>query len=97
MTVEGHHIPARYWYDGQYINNAREDAAEVALQRLRGAQVMRQQQQQQQMQGLGGQTSPGQASSYGAVGQQAGYSSGTTSPTPGGGQGRGGWGLYGSR
>lgn len=25
---------ARYWYDGSYVNNAREDAAEVALQRM---------------------------------------------------------------
>jgi len=28
----GQHVPARYWYDGQYVNNAKEDAAEVALQ-----------------------------------------------------------------
>lgn len=28
----GQHVVARYWYDGQYVNNAREDAAEVALQ-----------------------------------------------------------------
>ncbi|KAJ5108858.1 hypothetical protein N7456_005533 [Penicillium angulare] len=27
-------VAARYWYDGQYINNAREDAAEVALKVL---------------------------------------------------------------
>lgn len=26
--------PARFWYDGQYVNNAREDAAQVALQKL---------------------------------------------------------------
>lgn len=25
---------ARYWYDGQYINNAKEDAAEVAIRSL---------------------------------------------------------------
>lgn len=25
---------ARYWYDGTFVNNAREDAAEVALHRL---------------------------------------------------------------
>jgi hypothetical protein len=35
VTVNGQHIPARYWYDGQYVNNAKEDAAEVALQHLR--------------------------------------------------------------
>ncbi|KAI9720266.1 MAG: hypothetical protein M1812_003084 [Candelaria pacifica] len=34
VTVEGQHVAARYWYDGQYVNNAREDAAEVALQQL---------------------------------------------------------------
>ncbi|KAF2763216.1 hypothetical protein EJ05DRAFT_472127 [Pseudovirgaria hyperparasitica] len=34
VTVQGEPIPARYWYDGQYVENAREDAAEVALQRL---------------------------------------------------------------
>ncbi|KAF2235528.1 hypothetical protein EV356DRAFT_111117 [Viridothelium virens] len=96
VLVEGHYIPARYWYDGQYVHNAKEDAAEVALQRLRGAQVMRQ--QQQQMPGLGGQGSPGQSGSYGqhgSGGQQSGYGGGMVSP--GGGQGRGGWGLYGSR
>ncbi|KAJ5273556.1 hypothetical protein N7478_008681 [Penicillium angulare] len=27
-------VAARYWYDGQYINNAKEDAAEVALKLL---------------------------------------------------------------
>lgn len=25
---------ARFWYDGDWVNNAREDAAEVALQNL---------------------------------------------------------------
>ncbi|KAK4972585.1 hypothetical protein LTR66_011280 [Elasticomyces elasticus] len=34
VQVGGQFIPARYWYDGQYVNNAKEDAAEVALQRL---------------------------------------------------------------
>ncbi|OJJ46387.1 hypothetical protein ASPZODRAFT_16155 [Penicilliopsis zonata CBS 506.65] len=34
VTISGQNIAARYWYDGQYINNAREDAAEVALQAL---------------------------------------------------------------
>jgi hypothetical protein len=29
--VQGRNIAARYWYDGQFINNAKEDAAEVAL------------------------------------------------------------------
>jgi hypothetical protein len=31
VVVSGQSIAARYWYDGQYINNAKEDAAEVAL------------------------------------------------------------------
>ncbi|KAJ6161295.1 hypothetical protein N7470_004691 [Penicillium chermesinum] len=34
VTVQGQNIAARYWYDGQYINNAKEDAAEVALKIL---------------------------------------------------------------
>ncbi|KAJ5045615.1 hypothetical protein EN45_030330 [Penicillium chrysogenum] len=34
VTVQGQNIAARYWYDGQFINNAREDAAEVALKTL---------------------------------------------------------------
>jgi len=31
VTIQGKNFCARYFYDGQYINNAREDAAEVAL------------------------------------------------------------------
>lgn len=31
VLVQGRTVAARYWYDGQYINNAKEDAAEVAL------------------------------------------------------------------
>lgn len=35
VTISGNHIiSARFWYDGQYVNNAKEDAAEVALQTL---------------------------------------------------------------
>lgn len=34
LSVAGHSFAARYWYDGQYIYNAREDAAEVALKSL---------------------------------------------------------------
>lgn len=34
VEVQGITIPARFWYDGQYIHNAKEDAAEVALQRI---------------------------------------------------------------
>jgi hypothetical protein len=30
-------VQARFWYDGQYVNNAREDAAEVALRVLTGS------------------------------------------------------------
>ncbi|KAK6433496.1 hypothetical protein LTR95_010331, partial [Oleoguttula sp. CCFEE 5521] len=32
VSVGGQNIQARFWYDGQYVNNAREDAAECALQ-----------------------------------------------------------------
>jgi len=31
VKVQGRTFGARYWYDGNYVNNAREDAAEVAL------------------------------------------------------------------
>ncbi|KGO70990.1 hypothetical protein PITC_065640 [Penicillium italicum] len=34
LTVQGQTFSARYWYDGENINNAREDAAEVALKTL---------------------------------------------------------------
>ncbi|KAF2171649.1 hypothetical protein M409DRAFT_50320 [Zasmidium cellare ATCC 36951] len=34
VTIQGTQIPARFWYDGQYVNNAKEDAAEKALQML---------------------------------------------------------------
>jgi hypothetical protein len=37
VTIQGQNIPARYWYDGQYVNNAKEDAAEVALKHLNSA------------------------------------------------------------
>jgi hypothetical protein len=36
VTVQGQNISARYWYDGQYVHNAKEDAAEVALTFLNG-------------------------------------------------------------
>lgn len=34
VTIEGQQIQARYWYDGKNVNNAKEDAAEVALQHM---------------------------------------------------------------
>ena len=37
-------VNARFWYDGQYVNNAKEDAAEVALQQLMGDPASPQQQ-----------------------------------------------------
>ncbi|CZR57169.1 uncharacterized protein PAC_07058 [Phialocephala subalpina] len=37
VTVQGQNIPARFWYDGQHVNNAKEDAAEVALKHLNGS------------------------------------------------------------
>lgn len=56
VTVQGANFPARFWYDGQYVNNAREDAAEKALQTLgviaspppRPAHLQHQQQHQPQ-------------------------------------------------
>ena len=36
VSVSGQTIPAKYWYDGQYVNTAKEDAAEAALQKLQG-------------------------------------------------------------
>lgn len=34
VMVEGLSYSARYWYDGRYVENAKEDAAEVALQKM---------------------------------------------------------------
>ncbi|KAL2005876.1 hypothetical protein VTN00DRAFT_10369 [Thermoascus crustaceus] len=34
VVVQGREIAARFWYDGEYIDNAKEDAAERALQTL---------------------------------------------------------------
>jgi hypothetical protein len=34
VEVDGTKHQARFWYDGTWVNNAREDAAEVALQYL---------------------------------------------------------------
>ena len=49
VTIRGNQtIHARFWYDGQYVNNAKEDAAEVALQTLTGAPGSPPQSQQQQ-------------------------------------------------
>lgn len=45
VTVNGHNVAARYWYDGQYTNNAREDAAEVMLTKIRNPSLYQQQQQ----------------------------------------------------
>lgn len=42
VEVQGLTIPARFWYDGQYIHNAKEDAAEVALQRIDSGWVQQQ-------------------------------------------------------
>lgn len=58
VTIRGSQtIHARFWYDGQYVNNAKEDAAEVALQTLLSApnspQGQQQQPQQQQRQWSG--------------------------------------------
>lgn len=39
VTVQSQNTPARYWYDGQFLNNAKEDAAEVACTRLRNPSI----------------------------------------------------------
>ena len=45
VTIKGNQVVnARFWYDGQYVNNAKEDAAEVALQQLMGDPASPQQQ-----------------------------------------------------
>lgn len=37
VTVQQQTVAAKYWYDGQYVNNAKEDAAEMALLMLGGS------------------------------------------------------------
>ena len=37
VTIQGQTLAARYWYDGKNLNNAKEDAAECALNWLRTA------------------------------------------------------------
>ncbi|KAK5467560.1 hypothetical protein LTS15_000533 [Exophiala xenobiotica] len=39
VTIQGQNLAARYWYDGQYLNNAKEDVAEVACTRLRSPSI----------------------------------------------------------
>jgi hypothetical protein len=39
VDVEDWNVPARFWYDGANISNAREDAAEVMLTRLKSPNV----------------------------------------------------------
>lgn len=36
MVIQGSHYTARFWYDGNYMEQAREDAAEIALRNLTG-------------------------------------------------------------
>lgn len=36
MSVQGQRHPARFWYDGAYMEQAREDAAEMALRTITG-------------------------------------------------------------
>ncbi|KAF2035239.1 hypothetical protein EK21DRAFT_107363 [Setomelanomma holmii] len=35
-TINGVHYPARFWYDGDYVAQAKEDSAEIALRTLTG-------------------------------------------------------------
>jgi hypothetical protein len=46
VEVHGQTIPARYWYSGDYVHNAKEDAASVALERLEYLAQQAHQQQQ---------------------------------------------------
>ncbi|EXJ91210.1 hypothetical protein A1O1_04320 [Capronia coronata CBS 617.96] len=39
VTIQGQNLAARYWYDGQYLHNAKEDAAEVACTKLRNPSI----------------------------------------------------------
>ncbi|KAH6842807.1 hypothetical protein B0I37DRAFT_417961 [Chaetomium sp. MPI-CAGE-AT-0009] len=39
VTVSGTPHSARFWYDGKNLNNAKEDAAEVALNWLKSSPV----------------------------------------------------------
>ncbi|KAK2842933.1 hypothetical protein FQN49_005977 [Arthroderma sp. PD_2] len=34
VNIQGYNYPARYFYAGEFINNAKEDAAEVAFTKL---------------------------------------------------------------
>ncbi|KAF2684396.1 hypothetical protein K458DRAFT_417981 [Lentithecium fluviatile CBS 122367] len=36
VNVQGQHHPARFWYDGAFMQQAREDAAEMALRNITG-------------------------------------------------------------
>lgn len=36
VTIHGSNFQARYWYDVNYLPNAKEDAAEIALRTLTG-------------------------------------------------------------
>lgn len=37
VSISGHSVAARFWYDGKNLNNAKEDAAEMALNYLNGS------------------------------------------------------------
>jgi len=53
VTVQNQNIAARYWYDGQFLNNAKEDAAEVACTRLRNPSITQAQGPQYNQSGYG--------------------------------------------
>lgn len=42
VTIQNKNLAARYWYDGQFLNNAKEDAAEVACTQLRNPSITQQ-------------------------------------------------------
>lgn len=34
VTIKNENLAAKFWYDGQFLNNAKEDAAEVAVTKI---------------------------------------------------------------
>jgi len=73
VDVHGSTYNACFWYDGKYIENAKEDAANVAIERMEAARqlLMQQQQlvqQQQHQQGQQDQEHDGVQGNVGAGG-----------------------------
>ncbi|MCJ1253720.1 hypothetical protein MMC24_001532 [Lignoscripta atroalba] len=76
-------ISARYWYDGQYVNNAKEDAAEVAYRTLTTSTTP-QQQSPISPGGVNGERSWGGGGGGGGQGSQGGQGQGWGRTSAGG-------------